>query len=74
MEPDETMLFNHIRDWSINKIEQYNGMGVERIYDQMAIMGEFDEWLDPKQDLEIISLDQISEDEFDEYIDGVERS
>ena len=36
-----------IRQWAIEKVEEYNGKGVERIYDQMAIMAEFDEWFDP---------------------------
>ena len=39
----------------------------------MAIMDEFDEWFDPKDDLEVISLDEISEEEYDEFTEGVER-
>ena len=37
-------------------------------------MAEFDEWFEPKDDLEVISLDEISEDEYDEFTEGVERS
>ena len=28
----------------------------------------------PKEDLEVISLDEISEDEYDEFTEGIERS
>ena len=27
-----------IRQWAIDKVEEYNGKGTERIYDQFAIM------------------------------------
>lgn len=65
-----------IRQWAIEKVEEYNGKGVERIYDQMAIMAEFDEWFDPKEDLEVVSLDEITEQQYDDFVennDGVER-
>jgi len=65
-----------IRQWAIEKVEEYNGKGVERIYDQMAIMAEFDEWFDPKEDLEVVSLDEITEKQYDDFVennDGVER-
>jgi len=65
-----------IRQWAIEKVEEYNGKGVERIYDQMAIMAEFDEWFDPKEDLEVVSLDEITERQYDDFVennDGVER-
>ena len=65
-----------VREWAIGKVEEYNEMGVERIYDQMAIMAEFDEWFDPKEDLEVVSLDEITEKQYDDFVennDGVER-
>ena len=71
METEQVVV--HIRQWAIDKVEEYSGKGVERIYDQMAIMDEFDEWFDPKDDLEVISLDEISEEEYDEFTEGVER-
>ena len=40
-----------------------------RIYDQMALMAEFDEWFDPQEDLEVISLDEISKDQYDDFVD-----
>ena len=71
METEEVV--TNIRQWAIDKVEEYNNKGIERIYDQMAIMDEFDEWFDPKDDLEVISLDEISEEEYDEFTEGVER-
>jgi len=65
-----------IRQWAIEKVEEYSSKGVERIYDQMAIMAEFDEWFDPKEDLEVVSLDEITEKQYDDFVennDGVER-
>ena len=66
-----------VRQWAIDKVQEYNGKGIERIYDQMAIMAEFDEWFDPKEDLEVISLDEISKDQYDDFVDysdGIERA
>ena len=69
----EEIVFN-VRQWAINKVQEYNGKGIERIYDQMAIMAEFDEWFDPKEDLEVVSLEEISEDEYEDFTEGIERS
>ena len=70
---DSTELVNHIREWAIDKIEEYNGKGIERIYDQMAILDEFDEWLEPDEDLEVVIIDEISEEEYDAFTEGIER-
>ena len=67
METEQVVV--HIRQWAIDKVEEYTGKGVERIYDMMAIMDEFDEWFDPKDDLEVISLDEISKDQYDDFVD-----
>ena len=58
-----------VRQWAIDKVEEYNGQGVDRIYDSFAIMAEFDEWFDPKEDLEVISLDEITQQEYDDFVD-----
>ena len=58
-----------VRQWAIDKVQEYNGKGIDRIYDQMALMAEFDEWFDPKEDLEVISLDEISKDQYDDFVD-----
>ena len=66
-----------VRQWAIDKVEEYNGKGIERIYDQMAIMAEFDEWFDPKEDLEVVSFDEITQDQYDDFVDysdGIERA
>ena len=69
-------IVSEVREWAIGKVQEYNGKGVERIYDQMAIMAEFDEWFDPKEGLEVVSLDEITERQYDDFVennDGVER-
>ncbi len=69
-------IVSEVREWAIGKVQEYNDKGVERIYDQMAIMAEFDEWFDPKEDLEVVSLDEITEQQYDDFVennDGVER-
>jgi hypothetical protein len=74
METEE--IVSEVREWAIGKVQEYNGKGVDRIYDQMAIMAEFDEWFDPKEDLEVVSLDEITEKQYDDFVqnnDGVER-
>ena len=70
-------LVSTVRQWAIDKVQEYNGQGVERIYDQMAIMAEFDEWFDPKEDLEVVSLDEITQEQYDDFVDysdGIERA
>ena len=74
METEE--IVSEVREWAIGKVQEYNDKGVERIYDMMAIMAEFDEWFDPKEDLEVVSLDEITEKQYDDFVennDGVER-
>jgi len=69
-------IVSEVREWAIGKVQEYNGKGVERIYDQLAIMAEFDEWFDPKEDLEVVSLDEITEQQYDDFVennDGIER-
>jgi hypothetical protein len=66
-----------VRQWAIDKVEEYNGQGVDRIYDSCAIMAEFDEWFDPKEDLEVVSLDEITQEQYDDFVDmndGIERA
>ena len=69
-------IVSEVREWAIGKVQEYNDNGVERVYDMMAIMAEFDEWFDPKEDLEVVSLDEITEKQYDDFVennDGVER-
>ena len=63
----------HIREWAIQTIDSKGKL--EEIYDQLAIIDEFHEWLTLKDpDLEVMTLDEISEEEYDNYTDGIERS
>ena len=72
METEEVV--TNIRQWAIDKVEEYNNKGIERIYDQMAIIDEFYEWFELKDDLEVMTLDEITEDQYDDYVDGIERA
>ena len=66
-----------IRQWAINKVSEYNKKGIDGIYNSSAIMAEFDEWFDPQEDLEVVSLDEITEQEYDDFVDlsdGIERA
>jgi len=50
---------------------------VDRMYDKMALMQEFDEWFNPEEDLDVISLDYITQEQYDDYVDlndGIERA
>ena len=74
METEE--IVSEVREWAIGKVQEYNGKGVERIYGQLAIMEEFDEWFDHEENLEIVSLDEITEEQYDAFVennDGVGR-
>ena len=66
-----------VRDWAVDKIETLtqHGNAVDQL-NALAIIDEFHEWLDinNKDQLEVVTLDEISEEEYDSYIDGVERS
>ena len=59
-------LVAHIRDWSIDAIESKR----THVEDQLAIMEEFYEWINPNtDDLEIVSLEEISEGEYQDYLE-----
>jgi len=63
----------HVRQWAIDVIDSKSRL--EEIYDQLAIIDEFHEWLAPKgDDLEIVSIEEISEEEYNNYVDGIERA
>ena len=70
-------IVSEVREWAVGKVQEYTDEGVERIYDMMAIMEEFDEWFDPKEDLEVVSLDEITQQQYDDFVehsDGIERA
>ena len=56
----------HIRNWSIDTIE----IKKNSVEDQIAIMEEFYEWLNlDDDDLEIVSLEEITEEEYEDFIE-----
>ena len=77
METEEIVA--HVRDWAMERVDDLNRKGVKGIYDQMALIDEFHEWLDidNKDELEIVTLDEINEDEYNDFVDymndGMER-
>ena len=74
METEEIVA--HVRDWAMERVDELNKKGVRGIYDQMALIDEFHEWLniDNKDELEIVTIDEISEEEYDNFVDGIERA
>ena len=69
-------IVNHIRDWALELVESKDG--VDQIYDRMAIIDEYHEWFDlDDNDIEVIALDEIKEDDYNDFVDymndGIER-
>ena len=59
-------IITYIRNWSIDTIE----IKKNSVEDQIAIMEEFYEWLNPDDDdLEIVSLEEITEEEYEDFIE-----
>jgi hypothetical protein len=56
----------HVRGWSLDRAAD---MSIPK-GDARAILAEFYEWIEPETpELEIVSLDEISEDEYNDYIE-----
>ena len=72
METEEIVL--GVRQWVLDKVKNYPNKSIEGLNNQAAIMAEFEEWIDPTEDLEVVSLDEISEDQYDDFVDGIERA
>ena len=69
-------IVNHIREWAVKQVDSKDDF--DDIADRFALIEEYREWFNPEEeDLEIVSLDQIKEDEYNEYVDymndGMER-
>ncbi len=72
-------IVSHIRKWALNRIDEYDQLSVDRIYDKLAVIDEYYEWITPyDQEIEVITLDEISEDQYDDFVDymndGIERA
>jgi hypothetical protein len=56
----------HVRGWSLDRAAD---MTVDK-GDARAILAEFYEWIEPESsELEIVSLDEINEDEYNDYLE-----
>ena len=56
----------HVRGWSLDRAAD---MTVDKS-DARAILAEFYEWIEPESSkLEIVSLDEINEDEYNDYLE-----
>jgi len=73
METEDIVL--NVREWAIGRVESFNSTEISEIYNQLALIDEFYEWLDFKpEELEVLSLDEITEEEYNDFSDGVERA
>ena len=69
----------HVKDWAVERVDSLSKEGIRGVYDQLALIDEFHEWLDiNEQDtLEVVTLDEIKEDDYDDFVDymndGIER-
>ena len=59
-------IVGHVREWSLDRAAN---MDVDKD-DARAILAEFYEWIEPEtSELEIVSLDEINEDEYYDYLE-----
>ena len=67
-------IVSHIREWTTNRIDEMDC--VEQIYDKLALIDEFNEWIniDNQENIEIISLDEISDDEYNDFVEQVKKN
>jgi hypothetical protein len=68
MEITTEKLVSNIREWSIERMNEIDN----NYEDATALLSEFYEWIDIKDDdddFEVITLDKISEEEYNEYIE-----
>ena len=65
METEE--IVSTIRDWALDRFDDNLPIG-----DSLAIYQEFAEWIEPQgEELEIVTLDEISEEEYEDLSNGV---
>ena len=76
METDK--IVDHIRDWAKDRVDSLDGP--ESVYNKLALIDEFHEWFDLSntgEEIEVITLDEITQDQYDDYTeymnDGIER-
>jgi hypothetical protein len=76
MEKTTEELVGEIRDWAMDRFD--SGVGLS-IANSRALYEEFAEWIEPQgEDLEIVSLDKITQEQYDDFVDymndGIERA
>ena len=55
----------HVRGWAVDRFED-----IESIGDSLSVYQEFAEWIEPQgEEIEIVALDEISEEEYDSYVE-----
>ena len=55
----------HVRGWAVDRFED-----IESIGDSLSVYQEFAEWIEPQgEEIEIVTLDEISEEEYDSYVE-----
>ncbi|MGB0445632.1 MAG: hypothetical protein ACPGGC_06265, partial [Porticoccaceae bacterium] len=60
----------HVKNWAMDRF-----LDDIPTKDSLSIYQEFQEWMEPEgEELEIVTLDEISEEEYDNYVDGIERA
>ena len=68
METEELVV--HVKNWAMDRF-----LDDIATKDSLAIYQEFQEWMEPQgEELEVVTLDEISEEEYDNYVDGIERA
>ena len=76
MEKTTEHIVAYVREWAIDRVgdlheEVYkNQKDMRNLDDACAVYQEFAEWIEPEtQDLEIVSIDEITEEEYNDYIE-----
>ena len=68
MERKSEEIFNHVRDWAKDTIA--NKTGALETYNRLALIDEFYEWFENDiKNLEVVSLDEITEDQYNNLVD-----
>ena len=63
-------IVNYVREWAKDLVDSYDQKSVDRIGDKFAIIDEYHEWFDLNQkELEIMTLDEITEEEYNNYLE-----
>ncbi len=73
METDK--IVDHISDWAKERVDSLDGP--ENVYNKLALIDEFHEWFDLSntgEEVEIITLDEITRDQYDDYVEYLDGS